>query len=312
MDKIIMSARAKNWMTKKGNEVFHTAGIYFDGNTALVGWKHGGENFLKTYQMRHRGKEDFYVPISLWGVQYQEGETYEMILCEYLKEMLKRIRKALPAGKLLVIFAMPERNSWIREKEKYLAVLERLSEEIDRNIIPVLFPLSNILDVNKDSRTLLVSVEREWTEITLLKENKQKQYTSVHLGVSPETNMEESICLRMNDYLHNSTEEWDEFRADNCFEAFQTVMKKLYDNGWNSFEKICLICPEKLRKVWEPFLVSQDFQVNWIMDVTLRMVKIMEEEISRKSRKAVPEREKSIVPASVKKQNVREDDIWSL
>lgn len=312
MDELLWTDKGKEWIKNRNNDQFAVVGMHLNGNMVSIGWKNNEKISLKSYEMKHNGITNFYLPMALMDAQCTKGITYKTIFSDYLSMTIKSIRKSIPQKTLCVVLSFPDRISWRREADRYLLFLEEIFEGIGENIFPVLASTVLViceLDIIKNP-ALYIAVEREWTEFAIISDHAVKKQTSAHLGYAMGEKITEPVCIRMNDYIHNSTLEWEEYRADNWLEALNGMIKKLYDNGWKGVKDLQIICPDQIRDELRQFLSRQQFNVNHIHDIVPYMVEAVESKIVKEVKLYSPKFQDNVMlKKKAKKEN---DDLWEL
>lgn len=206
---------------------------------------------------------EFYQPPNMWNFQCEEDITYGEMVEKYLIEKASEMRDKYPTGYLILTALLPERDAWKRDNKEYLQLMESAFCKVDKNIIPVLVPFSQIryLFSNESGKKIYINIERDWTDFLMVEKNQVVWKTSVAFGYKKGQDITIPINSRINDYKNNSTECWEKARFSNWMQGFEQIWKAIQNLGWEDYKEFYVRCPEEIRNVVSKMLTSSDRSV---------------------------------------------------
>lgn len=268
-----------------GSRAKSILGVFFDGSNAICMWNDQGKSRKLVFDMEYDRAEDMTFAPSLLDTQCMEEVTYNNVFRKLFLKLYKGLLKEFPKKNLLVAFLIPERGGWTRYIETFHEYLEELFRSIETRWSFVLIPMKTVVEgFLTDKRSLFISVEREWTDFYLRKSDNTFVKTSAHIGVSETSNPKLPISIRMNDYLNDSTYEWDELSASNLMEAYACVLSSLLSKGsWEKPSKIIVSCPESIQNEFSVLMNQQGYKVTYKFDLPLRAIDTVQQIVRSRS-----------------------------
>lgn len=265
----IRASRAANWHLDKSNH--WTAGA--------IPLTFMGEPI---YFMEWQGIQNLFVPMARMDFHCAENLTYREAFSACISHAIQllfqtRSNDLQTDWPILIMISFPERTRW----QPYRADFEKLFLEIfhdsfqmilrqrNLNLMPrfmlELTALSHACSCNiMPCYYLTIHAEPDWTEI-ILRDKQQRliQQRSVALAMPENQDLIKTpIQIRLNDYIHDSTEIWQEAYFTSWLDAFQKICRDFFQDLKDELKPdfISIIAP------WDTSHVIGNFclQNHWI------------------------------------------------
>ena len=217
------SPRTEEFLKKKPGQ-YAVLGITMDGRSLTA----CGDAWDKPVEkpMERQGVKGFFAPWSLLAGRCARDVTREEAFADYLADTLNGLAQMSGGATepVFAVFALPQRDIWKRDQEKFLQFLDSAVREKADFVYPGVTGLKDVLldTIPVTQPTLLLSVEADWTEFYLLSHGQAKLNAAAAYGFDADPGRH-----RINDYMHGSTRRWEDFSAPSWEQGFQTILNRI-------------------------------------------------------------------------------------